>query len=92
MSNRVIIRGSKAPGYSIHVYLLGKGDEKMAIAVPFGRCLCLAKLGWCWPCSLPSVFAGLAAGMRKRPSGPALYWRGEEEAEEREANHQELHR
>lgn len=46
-----------------------------AINVPFGRCPCQAKLGWCWPDSLPAVFAGLAADRRKRPSGPALYFR-----------------
>lgn len=57
----------------------------MVITAPFGRCPCLAKLGWCWPGSPPTVFAGPAAGMRRRPPEPALYWRGEE-------NHQELHR
>lgn len=39
----------------------------------FGRRPCLAKLGWCWPGSLPAVFAGLAVDTRKKPPGPALY-------------------
>lgn len=64
----------------------------MVIIVPFGRCPCLAKLGWCWLCSLLTVFAGLAAGTRKRPPGPAPYWRGEAKADVREENHCELQR
>lgn len=52
--------------------------KTLVITVPFDRCPCLAKRGQRWPCSLPGASAGLAAGTRKRPPGPGLYWTGEE--------------
>lgn len=61
-----------------------QGVKKNAIAVPFDRCHCRAKLRWCCLCFLLTVFAGLAAGKRKKQYEPALCWRGEVKAEKRE--------
>lgn len=51
--------------------------ENLLCILPFGHCPCLAKLGWSWLCSLLIAFAGRAADMPKKQSGPVLYWKRE---------------